>query len=209
MSVLPEQPDRQDPLMMQTFTQRPRKIGNSPNILVLDFDRKKVVKPKDQQIPQHFRCIEYALETALDGAVQEVPWQKEGQDLTFLTQCHPDCNFCGIRFLENRLSDLKTLRSLPGQFFCSGGTTRCQITKTPLHGFEPMELNLLRSEFELKIQTPSVSQVGARKTTGDIYIRFIYYLYNLYDLIFAIWSFMLLTEAKAPLHLRILPSILC
>jgi hypothetical protein len=81
VSVLPEQLARQDPLMMQTFTQRPRKIGNSPNIL----DLKKVVTPKDQQIPQHFRCIEYALGTALDGAVQEVPWQKEGQDLTFLT----------------------------------------------------------------------------------------------------------------------------
>jgi hypothetical protein len=102
---------------------------------------------------------------------------------------------------------------LEGQFFCcSGGTTRCQITKTPLHGFEPMELNLLRSEFELKIQDIGITGWGQKNHRWylyTIYILFIYYLYNLYDLIFAIWSFILLTEAKAPLHLRILPSILC
>lgn len=88
---------------------------------------------------------------------------------------------------------------------------RCQIF-TPLHGFELCIFHVGTHGVELaplwvwvKFKT-LVSQVGAlRKTTGDMNILYLY----LYDLIIAIWSFMLLTEAKAPLHLRILPSILC
>ena len=118
---------------------------------------------------------------------------------------HPECNFVGIRFLENRLSDLKKLRSGRSIFLLFRWHHSMSDNENPspwvwAHGVElaPLWVWVKNSRHRYHRLGPEKPQV-----------IFIYYLYNLYDLIFAIWSFILLTEAKAPLHLRILPSILC